>query len=256
MHPRHQAPILAAVACLPGHAQAAEVIVMISGGFKSTYEALSPAFEKKTGSRLVTVPGPSEGTTHDAIPHRLTSGEPDDVLVMVGTALDQLGKQGETMPGSEANIALSPIGMAVRKGAPVPDISTEAKLRQTLLDAKTVAYSDSASGVYVQSTLFRKLGIEQQMQGKAHKIQATPVGEIVAQGKAEIGFQEVAELLPVEGIAFAGRLPPEVQLLTRYSAAAAKRSRQPDLARQLVQYISSPEVQPTLEKMGLEPPRR
>ncbi len=249
-------PILAALAAAPIHAQAADVVVMISGGFKSTYEALSPAFEQKTGSKLVTVPGPSEGTTRDAIPNRLARGEPDDVLVMVGTALDELAKQGQTVPGSEVNIALSPIGMAVRAGSPVPDISTVAKLRQVLLDAKSVAYSDSASGVYIQGALFKKLGIEQQMQGKAHKIQATPVGEIVAQGKAEIGFQEVAELLPVEGIAFAGRLPQEVELFTRYSAAVAKRSKQPDLARQLVQHISSPGVQPTLEKMGLQPPQR
>ena len=256
MHLKHYAPILAAVACLPGYAQAADVVVMISGGFKSTYEALSPAFEKRTGSRLVTVPGPSEGATHDTIPHRLARGEPDDVLVMVGSALDKLVKQGETVPGSEARIALSPIGMAVRAGSAVPDISTVAKLRQALLDAKSVAYSDSASGVYIQGTLFRKLGIEKQMQGKAHKIQATPVGEVVAQGRAEIGFQEVAELLPVQGIAFVGRLPDEVQLLTPYGAAVAKRSKQPDLARQLVQYIASPEVQPTLEKMGLEPPKR
>ncbi len=212
MNPKYCVSGLAALAATPAHAQpvhaqAANVVVMISGGFKSTYEAVAPAFEKKTGSTLVTVPGPSEGVTTDTIPNRLARGEPNDVLVMVGTALDALAKKGDTLPGSEVNIALSPIGMAVRAGAHVPDISTVAKLRQVLLDAKTVAYSDSASGVYIQGTLFQTLGIEQQMQGKAHKIQATPVGEIVAQGKAEIGFQEMAELLPVHGITFAGRLP-------------------------------------------------
>ncbi len=256
MNPKYCAPILAALAAAPVQAQAADVVVMISGGFKSTYEAVSPGFEQKTGSRLVMVPGPSEGTTHDAIPKRLARGEPDDVLVMVGTALDALVKQGQTIPGSEVNIALSPIGMAVRAGSPVPDISTVAKLRQVLLDAKSVAYSDSASGVYIQSTLFKKLGIEQQMRGKAHEIQATPVGEIVAAGKADIGFQEVAELLPVKGITFAGRLPQEVELFTRYSAVVAKRSKQPDLAQQLVQYISSPDIHSTLEKMGLQPRQR
>ena len=229
---------------------------MISGGFKSTYEALSPAFEKATGSRLVTVPGPSEGATANTIPHRLARGEADDVLVMVGTALDEVAKSGETVPGSEVNLALSPIGMAVRAGSSVPDISTVAKLRQALLHAKSIAYSDSASGVYIQSTLFGKLGIEQQMKGKARKIAATPVGDIVARGEAEIGFQEVGELLPIEGIIFVGRLPPEVALLTRYSAAVARRSRQPELAHQFVQYIASPEIRPTLEKMGLEAPRR
>ena len=256
MNARYLMPILVSLASLPGQAQAADVIVMISGGFKSTYETLSSAFEQETGSKLVMVPGPSEGVTHDAIPSRLARGEPDDVLVMVGTALDELVKQGQTVPGSEVNIALSPIGMAVRAGSPVPDISTVANLRQVLLDAKSVAYSDSASGVYIQGTMFKKLGIDQQMADKAHKIAATPVGEIVAHGDAEIGFQEVAELLPVKGITFAGRLPQEVELFTRYSAAVAKRSKQPGLAQQLVQYISSPDIQPTLEKMGLQPPRR
>ena len=229
---------------------------MISGGFKSTYEALSLAFEQKTGSRLIMVPGPSEGVTHDAIPSRLARGEPDDVLIMVGNALDELVKQGQTVPGSEVDIALSPIGMAVRAGSPMPDISTIAKLRQVLLDAKSVAYSDSASGVYIHGVLFKKLGIEQQMHGKAQKVQATPVGEIVAGGKTEIGFQEVADLLPVKRITFAGRLPQEVELFTRYSAAVARRSKQPGLARQMVHYISSPDIQLTLEKMGLQPPQR
>jgi molybdate transport system substrate-binding protein len=166
VNPKYYAPILASLATAPVHAQAADVIVMISAGFKSTYEAPSPAFEQKTGSRLVTVPGPSEGVTHDTIPNRLARGEPDDVLVMVGTPLDALVKKGETVSGSGVNIALWPIGMAVRAGGPVPDISTGAKLRQVLLDAKSVAYSDSASGVYIQGTLFKKLGIEQQMRGR------------------------------------------------------------------------------------------
>jgi molybdate transport system substrate-binding protein len=256
VNPKYFLPILALLAIAPVHAQEADVIVMISGGFKSTYEALAPAFEQKTGSRLITVPGPSEGVTYDTIPNRVARGEPDDVLVMVGTALDALVKKGETVPGSEVNVALSPIGMAVRAGTPLPDISTVPKFRQVLLDSRSVAYSDSASGVYIQATLFKKLGIEQQMRGKAHEIQATPVGEIVAHGQAEIGFQEVAELLPVKGITFVGRLPREVELLTRYSAAVARRSRHPDRAWQLVQYISSPDIQPTLEKMGLEPPQR
>ena len=151
------------------------------------------------------------------MPHRSSNS--------VGTALDALA--GPDRPGQRGRHALSPIGMAVRAGSPVPDISTTAKLRQVLLDAKSVAYSDSASGVYIQNTLFKKLGIEQQMEGKVHKIQATPVGEVVAHGKADIGFQEVAELLPVKGITFAGRLPQEVELFTRYSAAVAKRSNSP-----------------------------
>lgn len=235
---------------------APEVFVMISGGFKSTYLALAPAFERANGCRLVMERGPSEGTTSNTIPRRLARGEPADVLVMVAAALDTLARDGETVEGSKAEVALSPIGMAVRAGAPVPDISTVDTFRQALLDAKSIAYSDSASGDYIQDVLFEKLGIQAQVKGKAHKIEAVPVGEIVARGEAEIDFQEVAELVPIDGIAFAGRLPDQVQLLTPFAAAVARRSAHPDLARQLVRYIASPDVQPTLEKMGLQPPKR
>jgi hypothetical protein len=145
---------------LPGTVHAANIIVMISGGFKSTYEALAPGFEEMTGSHLVMVPGPSEGSTKEAIPNRLARGEAADVLIMVGPELDKLITRGDAVGGSETELALSPIGMCVRGGAPVPDISTVDKLRQVLLNAKSIAYSDSSSGVYIETTLFRKLGIE------------------------------------------------------------------------------------------------
>jgi molybdate transport system substrate-binding protein len=235
---------------------AADIIVMISGGFKSTYEALAPGFEEMTGSHLVMVPGPSEGSTKEAIPNRLARGEAADVLIMVGPELNKLITRGDAVGGSETEQALSPIGMCVRGGAPVPDISTVDKLRQVLLNAKSIAYSDSSSGVYIERTLFRKLGIESQVQGKAHQIAGTPVAEIVAQGKAEIGFQEVAEILPVEGATFVGRIPDHVEYLTRFSAAVDSRSRNQALAMRLIEYLASPTALPVLEKMGLEPPRK
>ena len=252
--PEHSS-ILAALSLQRKPIGTAEVTVMISGGFRSTCEALAPAFEKATGCRLLMVPGPSMGTTHDAIPLRLARGEPADVLIMVGTALDDLLKRGDAVAGSKADVALSPIGMAVRARSAVPDIGTADKLRQVLLHAKSIAYSDSASGAYVEHILFQKLGIEKEIRDKAHKINATPVGEIVAQGKAELGFQEVAELLPVPGITFAGPLPADVQLLTMFSAAVAKRSRQPELATDFVAYLASPETYPVLKQKGLKAPR-
>ena len=249
-------PILfAAALMLPGVARAADVTVMISGGFLSTYQALVPPFEIASGDHVVTVPGPSMGTTANAIPVRLARGEADDVLIMVGYALDGLIKDGRAVAGSRVDVAISPIGMAVKAGAPVPDISTVDKLRQVLLAAKSVAYSDSASGVYIQTEMFKKLGIEEQMKDKAHMIPATPVGEIVAKGDAELGFQQVAELLPVPGITFVGLLPPEVQQVTVYSAGIATGSKQPEAGRALINYLASPEAAPVLKKMGLLPPK-
>ena len=237
---------------LPGLAQAADITVMISGGFRSSLDALLPGFKAASGDRVVVVPGPSMGTTANAIPVRLARGEPDDVLIMVGYALDGLIRDGKA--DGKVDVALSPIGMAVRAGTPVPDISTVAKLRQVLLDARSVAYSDSASGVYIENEMFKKLGIEEQMRGKAHMIPATPVGEIVAHGEAELGFQQVAELLPVAGISFAGRLPPEVQQVTVYSAGLSATSREPDAARRLLAYLTSAAAAPVLERSGLQPP--
>ncbi len=241
---------------LPGLARAADVTVMTSGGFQSTCEALAPGFERATGNHIVMVLGASMGATAEAIPSRLARGEPDDVLIMVGYALDGLIKSGKAVANSKVDVARSVIGMAVRAGAPVPDIATADKLRQVLLAAKSVAYSDSASGVYIQNEMFKKLGIDAAMQGKAHMIPGTPVGEIVARGEAEVGFQQVAELLPVAGITFVGTIPDAVQLVTVYSAAVATDSKHPDEARKLIAYFASAEAAPVLTRLGLQPSAR
>ena len=247
---------LSAVLLAPVAAHAEDVDVMISGGFKSTYAALLPAFETQSGDHVTTRPGPSMGTTPDAIPQRLARGEPDDVLIMVGSALDGLIKDGSALPGSKVDLALSPIGMAVKAGAPVPDISTVEKLKAALLAARSVAYSDSASGVYIETELFKRLGIEDAMKGKAQMIPATPVAEIVARGEAELGFQQVAEILPIPGITFAGRLPAEVQKNTVFSAGIAAKAQHSAAARALIAFMASPAAAPTLKTMGLDPAPR
>ena len=248
--------LLAAAFLLPAAAQAEDVTVMISGGFMSSLKDLAPGFEKASGDHVVVVPGPSMGTTANAIPQRLARGEPDDVLIMVGYALDGLIKDGRAQAGSKVDVALSPIGMAVKAGSPVPDISTVDKLRAVLLAAKSIAYSDSASGVYIQNEMFKKLGIEDQVRGHARMIPSTPGGEIVAKGEAELGFQQVAELLPVPGITFAGRLPAEVQDVTVYSAGLAKGAKDEAGGRALIQYLASPAAAPIIEKNGLQPPAK
>ena len=251
-----RAAALAALLVAPATVRAEDVSVMISGGFKSTSGALRPGCAAASGDHVTTLPGPSMGTTADAIPVRLARGEPDDVLIMVGSALDALIRDGKAVPGSKVDLALSPIGMAVKAGAAVPDISTVDKLRAALLAAKSVAYSDSASGVYVRDVLFERLGIAAEMKTKARMIPATPVAEIVARGEAELGFQQVAELLPVPGIAFAGVLPEAVQQRTVFSAGVASAGKHPAAARALIAYLSSPAAAPVLERMGLEPVKR
>ncbi len=170
-----------------GVASAAEVRVMISGGLTAAFKELAPQFEKATGNKVLIAYGPSMGTTVNAIPVRLERGEPADVLIMVGYALGDLIKQGKVVADSRVDLVKSPIGIAVKSGALRPDISSADSVKQALLTAKSVAYSDSASGVYVSTEMFAKLGITDAMKDKARMIPATPVGEIVAKGEAEIG---------------------------------------------------------------------
>jgi molybdate transport system substrate-binding protein len=234
-------------------ATAAEIKVMISGGLTAAYRELVPRFEEATGNKVTTAYGPSMGTTVNAIPVRLARGEPADVLIMVGYALADLAKQGKVVATSQVDLVRSPIGLAVRAGAPVPDISTVAGLKAALLAAKSVAYSDSASGVYVERELFRRLGIEDQLKPKSRAIPAEPVGEVVARGDAEIGFQQISELLPVRGIKVVGPIPAEVQQITVFSAGIATGAAEPAAGKELIAFLASPAAAAVLTKAGLDP---
>ena len=238
---------------LTSAAGAAEVRVMISGGMTAAYKALVPEFERATGHKVLTAYGPSMGTTANAIPVRLERGEPADVLIMVGYALGDLAKKGKVAADSAVDLVRSPIGVAVKSGAPKPDISSADAVKRALLAAKTIAYSDSASGVYVSTEMFAKLGILDAMKDKARKIPATPVGEIVAHGDAELGFQQISELKPVEGIDIIGPLPAELQQITIFSAGIASVSKEPDAGKALIKFLASPAARAELIKSGMDP---
>lgn len=244
---------IAGIILLANAASAAEVRVMISGGLTAAYKALVPEFERATGHKVLTAYGPSMGTTANAIPVRLERGEPADVLIMVGYALDDLAKKGKVIPDSRVELVKSPIGIAVKSGAPKPDISTADAVKRALLAAKTIAYSDSASGVYVSTEMFDKLGIRAEMKDKARQIPATPVGEIVAHGEAELGFQQISELKPVEGIDIIGPLPDALQKITVFSAGIATVSKEPDAAGALIKFLASPAARPEIVKSGMDP---
>jgi molybdate transport system substrate-binding protein len=141
----------------------------------------------------------------------------------------------------------------VKAGAAKPDISSADAVRRTLIAAKTIAYSDSASGAYVGTEMFAKLGIAEEMKGKARKIPATPVGEIVARGDAEIGFQQVSELRPVSGIDIVGPLPDALQKITVFSAGIATVSTEPEAGRALIAFLASPAASDAIVKSGMEP---
>ena len=193
------------------------------------------------------------GETHDAVPMRLARGEDIDVVIMVGYALHKLADQGKIVPGTSVNLARSLIGAAVKAGAPHPDISTPEALKQTLLNARSIAYSDSASGVYIQNELFKRLGIETEVMPKAHMIPATPVAQIVAEGKAELGFQQIAELKPIPGVDLLGPIPESLQSVTIFSAGVVGTSHNVNEAKALIAYLASPQSAPVVQETGLEP---
>ncbi|MBN8941508.1 MAG: substrate-binding domain-containing protein [Rhizobiales bacterium] len=232
---------------------AAEIRVMNSGGFTAAYRDLLPAFERATGHSVVTAWGASMGTAPDAIPVRLARGEAADIVILAESGLENLIRQGKVDPASRVDLARSSIGMAVRAGAPRPDISSAEALRKTLLEARSIAYSASASGVYVSTELYQRLGIADQVGPKSRQILSERVGNVVARGDAEIGFQQISELLPIQGIDFVGPLPAELQRVTVFSAGILVAAREPEAARQLIGFLASPAAFETVTRTGLEP---
>jgi molybdate transport system substrate-binding protein len=238
-------------------ASAADIRVMISAGFHGVYSELAPVFERASGHHLITTRGPSMGDSPESIPSRLSRGEAADVVILDGSAADELGKRGLVRIDSKTELARSEIGMVVKAGADKPDIGSVEALKRTLLAAKSIAYSDSGSGTYLSTKLFAQLGIAEEIAGKSRKIRGPPSGEpvaaVVARGEAELGFQQVAELLHVPGITFVGALPAEVQPGFSFAGVLTKDAQQSEAALALLRFLTSSEAAPVISKGGLMP---
>ena len=234
-------------------AGAAEIKVMSSAGFKAAYLELATEFERATGHTIVNAWGPSMGNTPQAVPNRIARGEPVDVVIMVGDALDLLVKDGKVVASSRTDLARALISAAVRAGAPKPDIGSVEAFKHALEDAKSIAYSDSASGVYIETVLYPKLGISEAIKAKSKMIPAEPVGEVVARGDAEIGFQQTSELVPVQGIDIIGPIPAEIQKATMFSTGIAVGAKEPEAGAALIKFLSAPAAASAIRKSGMEP---
>jgi len=237
---------------LAGAAAADEVVVMTSGAFTAPYRDAVPWFEKSTQHELSSVFGASTGGAADSIPTRLARGEPADVIIVSAQALDALIGAGEVEPGSRVDLVLSRIGLAVRAGAPKPDIGSVEALVRTVRAARSVAYSASVSGTYLATELFPRLGLADEIAAKGQRIESERVGAVVARGDAELGFQQISELLPIEGIDYVGALPDEAQRVSTFSAGIAVGARAPAAARELIAFLTSAALGPVVEKYGLE----
>jgi molybdate transport system substrate-binding protein len=230
-----------------------DIKVMTSGAFTAAHLALVPQLELLTKQKIVTA-ATSMGTGENSIPSRLKRGEVVDVVIAADTVLRTLIQDGLVLAETYTPVARSAIGMAVRAGASIPNIGTTEALKQTLLHAKSIAYSASVSGQYITTELYQRLGIADQVMSKSRLIGGGErVGAVVARGEAEIGFQQISELLPVPGIAHITPLPPEVQKVSVFSAGVGANTGKSDLARRVIQFLVSPEASPAIKKSGLEP---
>jgi molybdate transport system substrate-binding protein len=210
---------------------------------------LVPEFERASSREVVTA---FSGT--DDIMNRMKAGENSvDLVILDADSIDELVRLGKIEPGSRVDFAKSLVGVAVPAGAPRPDISSVDMLKRCLLSSKSIAYSRSLSGAHVAS-LFQQWGIAEQLQGKVK--QPSPgefVGEMVARGEAEIGFQQISELVHIAGIDFIGPIPPDIQLVTMVSGGVHAAAKEPGGAKAWVNFLASPAAAPVLKKHGLDP---
>ncbi len=227
--------------------------ILISGAFSSTFEDLVPEYEKATGTKITSELGASTGDAPSSIPNRMARDEHADVLILVGDDLQKLIDAGHAVAGSRTDIARALIAAAVRSGHPRPDIGTEEGLKAALLAAQSIGYSESASGAYVKNELFKRLGIQDQVGNRATMVSGKAVGEVIAEGKLDFGFQQMAELMPVKGISILGLLPGELQSVTTISAGISTNSIQRDEASALIAFLAAPAREVVLKKNGLEP---
>jgi molybdate transport system substrate-binding protein len=229
-------------------ANAAEINVVASTAMREILEALVPQFERDSGHK-VTVSFLSGAV----LPVKMKEGVQADVVVTTPATINDLVAAGKVVANTRVDFVRSSAGVAVRAGAPKPDISTAEALKNTLLAAKTVGYSQGPSGVHFL-TVLAKLGITDQVKAKG----VVPplgqrVGTLIAEGKAEIGVQQITELLQIPGIDFVGPLPKELQATIVYATAVPTSAKEKAGAAALVKYLGSEPTVPVIKKMGLEP---
>ncbi len=234
-------------------AQRPVVKVITSGSFAAAYDVLAPRFEADYGVELQTSYRSSSGGATDSIPVRLGQGQVFDVIILSRPSLDRLTSEGEVVPGSRIDLLRSVIGMAVRAGAPVPDISTVDRFVDALRSAGSIGYSASASGTYLSGTLWPRMGLWDELRPKSQRILSERVASVVARGDVKIGFQQVSEILPVQGVELVGPIPEELQKVTTFSAAITVRATEPETAESLLDFLSSVEVADTIAKAGFRP---
>ena len=236
------------VLMLAGTAAAAEIQVIASSAFREVYFELVPQFEQMHKQKVV-----ASFSSSPDIMKRAKAGESADLFILASGSVDELIKVGKVVPGSRVDLAKSGVGIAVRAGAPKPDISSSDAVKRALLAAKSIGYSGGASGAYI-TELFQRMGMADELKPKLRQAPpGVPVGELIARGEVEIGFHQMSELLPVAGIDILGPLPADIQQFTVFSAGVSTGAKTPDAAKELVKFLTAPGTVPLIRKKGMEP---
>jgi len=223
--------------------------VLAPGAVKEVYLDLVPQFEQSSKHKVMTT---WSGTAD--IKKRMAADEVYDLVIVGAPDIDAFIKEGKMVAGSRIDLMKSGVGVAVRAGAPKPDISSSEALKQTLLAAKSIGYSTGPSGVYLLS-LIERMGIADQVKLKLKEVPSgARIGSIITSGEAEIGFQQISELIDAPGVDYVGPLlPADVQKITVYSAGIHSGATQPEAAKELVKALTGPVAAPVIKKHGMEP---
>lgn len=230
---------------------AAEIRLLSGGAFMQVVETLVPEFEKQTGHTVKI-----DKDTAGGLKKRIEGGEAFDVAVITPAAMESLIKDGKLAASSYVKLATVGVGVGVREGAPMPDISSVDALKRALLAARGVAYIDPASGgtsgIYVDK-LLERLGIADQVRPKAKLKKGGHAADFVASGEADIVLQQASEIIPVKGVVLVGPLPAEIQSTTTYAGAISAQSKQPEAALALLKMFSGPQAAAVLKSKGMGP---
>jgi len=233
-------------------AAAAQLNVLISGGFSSAYEQLLPEFERTSGIKVTTGSGASQGTGPQTIAAQFARGVPADVVILSREGLSELIAANRIAAGTDVDLARVPLGVAVRSGSPKPDVSTVEAFKQVLLKAKTVAVPGSTSGIWLMTNLFPRLGIAEKINAKATARGKDATG-MVAAGDADLAVMPVSEIVHAPGVDFAGNLAPEIQFVQTFSAAVVAGSGEIEASKRLIEFLASARASEAIKKSGMEP---
>jgi molybdate transport system substrate-binding protein len=233
-------------------AASAQLKVIISGGFSGPYEQLLPEFERTTSVKVETGSGASQGKGPQTIGAQLVRGVPADVVILSREGLTELIAAHRIAAGTDMDLARTPLGVAVRAGAPKPDVSTVEAFKHAVLKAKAVAVPSSTSGIFLMNDVFPRLGIADKVKVKA-AVRGTGATAMVAAGEADIAVMPVSEIVHAQGVDYVGTIAEEIQLHQVFSAAVVAGSKNVEAAKRLIAFLTSERASAAIRRGGMEP---